>query len=290
MPPVLTGLSDEKAARMLDGFRSGSTLRPFHEKVARFKAYCVAHPEYAREAESLLAKNMKLAHARKGSRLRDATHCKYGHPLTPDNVYFFPYRNRLGRKCKLCTKRNSEAPPPATEDQIARVTAALNAGQRINQICAGMVDGKRVTNRILGFNKLRVYRAQNPDFDRFVCSMTSAGRTRAQQIRQCPGSAQANVARAQANDYHAIAALVPHNLPSDVRDDIVQSIFMALLEGSLRRDQVKDRIRQFVADHNRMFPTKFRKFGDSQLVSLDEVLFDDGTATRGDMVSRGLWD
>jgi hypothetical protein len=38
-----------------------------------------------------------------------------------------------------------------------------------------------------------------------------------------------------------------------------------------------------------MFPTKFAKFGDSQLVSLDEVMFDGGTATRGDTVSRGLW-
>jgi len=39
-----------------------------------------------------------------------------------------------------------------------------------------------------------------------------------------------------------------------------------------------------------MFPTKYAKFGDSPLVLLDEVLFDDGTATRGDRVSRGLWD
>lgn len=39
-----------------------------------------------------------------------------------------------------------------------------------------------------------------------------------------------------------------------------------------------------------MFAPKFRKFGDSSLVSLDEVLFDDGSTTRGDTVSRGLWD
>lgn len=37
-------------------------------------------------------------------------------------------------------------------------------------------------------------------------------------------------------------------------------------------------------------PTKFRKFGDSLLVSLDEQFFDDGTATRGATVSCGLWD
>jgi hypothetical protein len=79
-------------------------------------------------------------------------------------------------------------------------------------------------------------------------------------------------------------------LSFDIRDDIAQSIMLALLEGSLQRNEVRARVRQFVADHNRMFPTKFAKFGDSPLVSLDQVLFDSGTATRGDTVSRGLWD
>jgi hypothetical protein len=41
---------------------------------------------------------------------------------------------------------------------------------------------------------------------------------------------------------HAVADMVPSNLPPEVRDDIVQFIFMALLEGSLRRDEVKARI------------------------------------------------
>jgi hypothetical protein len=49
-------------------------------------------------------------------------------------------------------------------------------------------------------------------------------------------------------------------------------------------------IRDYVSAQDRMFPTKFAKFGDSPLVSLDEVLFDSGTATRGETVSRGLWD
>jgi hypothetical protein len=42
-------------------------------------------------------------------------------------------------------------------------------------------------------------------------------------------------------------------------------------------------------DHERRFPTRYAKFGDSPLVSLDEALFDDGSTTRGDTVSRGLW-
>ena len=45
---------------------------------------------------------------------------------------------------------------------------------------------------------------------------------------------------------HAVADMVPSNLPPEVRDDIVQFIFMALLEGSLRRDEVKARSRRAI--------------------------------------------
>ena len=40
------------------------------------------------------------------------------------------------------------------------------------------------------------------------------------------------------------------------------------------------RVKNSVAAHNRNFPTRFA----------DEVLFDAGSTTRGDTVSRGLWD
>jgi len=59
--------------------------------------------------------------------------------------------------------------------------------------------------------------------------------------------------------------------------------------GVLKRENVKARMQNYVAAHTHV-PTQFRKFGGSPLVSLDEVLFEDGTATRGDTVSRGLWD
>jgi hypothetical protein len=48
-------------------------------------------------------------------------------------------------------------------------------------------------------------------------------------------------------------------------------------------------VKQFITDHNRIFPTNFAKFGDARLASLDEVLFEDGSTTGGDTVSRGLW-
>ena len=49
-------------------------------------------------------------------------------------------------------------------------------------------------------------------------------------------------------------------------------------------------VKVYIAELNKLYPTQYRKFGDSLLVSLDEVLFEDGSTTRGDTVSRGLWD
>jgi hypothetical protein len=44
-------------------------------------------------------------------------------------------------------------------------------------------------------------------------------------------------------------------------------------------------------DDSRLAPIAKEKLGfDARLVSLDEVMFEDGSMTRGDTVSRGLWD
>ncbi|MHC1947280.1 hypothetical protein IF803_23145 [Bradyrhizobium sp. UFLA06-06] len=292
-PKVVTqpkGLTDEKAQRIMLGLREGKTPRELWVRPGQLEAYFSGHPEFAREARPLIEANGKAARARKGDYFRSKTHCKRGHPLTPDNVYLFPYRNALGRKCKLCTKLHSEAPPLPTEDQVKRVTAALNSGQTLNLICTGKVAGKIVASRIMGFNKLKVYRARNPDFDKFIRAATEDHNSNGQLRRWNSQPTRTDQVRAQNNDYYKIRELVPRHLPDDVRDDIAQSVFLALFEGTLQRDQVDSRVRQFVQDHNRMFPTKFAKFGDSPLLSLDEVMFEDGAATRGDSVSRGLWD
>jgi hypothetical protein len=179
---------------------------------------------------------------------------------------------------------------PANEIQIKHVTAALNAGKTITEICWGRIPGKPTVKRLVGFRNLRAYRELNSKFDGFVLSATARSNSKAQQRRYDPGRASIATRRDETNDFYKILGMVPTRLPSHVRDDIAQSIVLALLEGLLQRDQVSDRVQQFVRDQDRMFPTKFAKFGDSALVSLDEVVFDGGTSTRGDTVSRGLWD
>ncbi|QOZ52949.1 hypothetical protein XH90_17435 [Bradyrhizobium sp. CCBAU 53338] len=89
-------------------------------------------------------------------------------------------------------------------------------------------------------------------------------------------------------DAHVIPGLIPDGFPG--KDDVVQSIFVELIEGRLDRGQLKQHIRWFLKDYDRQHPGKFAKFGNSPLVSLDEAMFDDGHGTRGDYVTRSLWD
>jgi hypothetical protein len=86
------GLSDEKAARMMAALREGRTLRTFGVRPPRLQAYFESHPEYAREALPLIEANDKAARLRKGARLRNRTHCKYGHPFSGGNLFFYSGR------------------------------------------------------------------------------------------------------------------------------------------------------------------------------------------------------
>jgi hypothetical protein len=133
---------------------------------------------------------------------------------------------------------------------------------------------------------VRRYRREYPDFDRFV-SAAIANRSGA-GLRIHFQRKQNAAKKEEANDYYKIRAMLPAGFPD--KDDVISDIFEALLDGSLRREDVKARVSSYVSAHNRRFPTKYAKFGNSPLVSLDEVLFEDGTATRGDTISRGLWD
>jgi hypothetical protein len=290
MPP---GIPPEMAIEFMAKLKAGSTIGklttgkygPSMVSYDRFKEHCELHPEWAGEARQISTINMNLA---KGARLRNRTHCLRGHPFSGENLYVFPGHKE--RKCVTCMKLRYDAPVPATAEQIQQVTAALNAGKTISQICWGKQDGRKIETPILSFRKLKLYRRLNPDFETFLKSATADNNLKGQRRRYQPERVRIEIVRSQNNEFKTIVDLTPAYLPPDVRNDIAQAIFLALFEGSLRRDQVKVRVQRFVTEHNRMFPSKFAKFGNSPLVSLDELMFEDGSTTRGDTVSRSLWD
>jgi len=60
---------------------------------------CV-NPEHACEFDR--SNHIKSVNASNKGRRKQF--CKRGHPLTPDNVYYYTYGSRLSRQCKLCKK------------------------------------------------------------------------------------------------------------------------------------------------------------------------------------------
>ena len=113
--------------------------------------------------------------------------------------------------------------------------------------------------------------------------------SRCRRLRAVPGCSgeQLSAGRREGHESPGFVHLEP-TFPD--KDDVVSAIFEDLLTGKLKREELKARIQIYITAHNRMFPTQFAKFGGSALLSLDEVMFDGGTSTRGDTVSRGLWD
>ncbi|MGY4160230.1 MULTISPECIES: hypothetical protein [unclassified Bradyrhizobium] len=270
------GLTDEKATRMLEGFRAGSTLRPYHLPTAKFKAYCDSHPAYAEIALPLLAANLVASNKRKGALKRNQTHCKAGHPLSGTNLYI---EKRTGfRRCMTCILRRNAEPSPPTTEQVERVTAAINAGQRAVQFC-----GNGSPDRIFGFNKLKILRQNNPEFDRLYTTKILLVRPRSNMVTH----REVTLTPAQ-QEYQRVARLVPYQLPHDIRDDVIQSIFLAILEGSLQLDQVQARVKEFVRAHYREANKHgVGKFG---LRSLDAPIKVDSKLTRMDVISLRRWE
>jgi hypothetical protein len=73
------------------------------------------------------------------------------------------------------------------------------------------------------------------------------------------------------------------SLPRDVRDDVVGSLAVAMIENEWGAEETKQKVREFINAHYR----QFAKFGP---LSLDTPLFDGGRVTLADTVTRGLWD
>jgi hypothetical protein len=282
------GLSDERAARFMFALRDGTTPHIFGVNSKSLETYFAAHPDYASEARPLIEANAKAARHRKGDKLRSTTHCRAGlHLMSGDNVFIDGTHGR--RRCLACRRASTAKAEEMRPEVVAVVKAALQNGATFSQICRGRPAGGGTTDRKLLLTQTKVFyrhRKDNPEFDSFVTQALAANKKvwlarRRTRIRN-------EALREERNDYQKIRAMLPAGFPD--KDDVVSAIFEDLLSGVLVREQVKARVQTYIASHNRMFPTRYRKFGDSQLLSLDEVMFDDGTATRGDTVSRGLWD
>jgi hypothetical protein len=87
----------------------------------------------------------------------------------------------------------------------------------------------------------------------------------------------------QPGDYERILSLIGRHLPYDVRMDIAQDVLEALLRRAISRQQVKERIIDFVSKHRKVVGNP------DHYDSLDAPLTPDGNLTRMDAISFHRW-
>jgi hypothetical protein len=280
----MAALRAGRTLRRISG--GGKKLGPAIASLKKFHTHCRLYPKWGTEAMRLAKANAKAADALKSPK-RYRRLCKYGHSLDIGRVYF-----RWGYECRRCQKcdrlRNARAGIIKPE-ALSKATIALRNGTTVNQIVKGQPTGGGPRNRsliILNCTAFYRYRRANPAFNRFVLdAIEKRIRVSNPVLAVAAGTFKYEWDPA---DHHRIQAMLPEHFPD--KDVVINEVIISLLEGRLDRSQIAARIHWYVSDYNRTFPTKYAKFGSSLLVSLDEHISDDGSATRGDTITRGLWD
>jgi hypothetical protein len=77
---------------------------------------------------------------------------------------------------------------------------------------------------------------------------------------------------------------VPRHLPKDHRVDVIQNIWLDVLQGRMKRHEIAARTHQYVRSEYRM---NHNAWGTR---SLDVPIYLEGNTTLLDTLTRGLWD
>jgi hypothetical protein len=267
-----------QAGRSLCSITMGDRFGARIIRLDALRKWMAANTEWAALAQPLIEKNLKASNVRKGDRFRNRTHCKHGHSLH-DAYYVNRGDGYRVMQCRTCHKlKKGCAIVPEIKE---KVEALIKKGAPFSSFSKGGTPGRLITHLTL-----TRWRSEDRDFNRLIELYTPL--RQAKIIERRVLGRKRSIIRKQTNDYHRIRAMVGEHFPGC--DDVISNIFEALLNKTLKHEDIPAHIKRLKADHNRMFPTNFAKFGNSRLVSLDEVLFEDGSTTRGDTLSRGLWD
>ncbi|WP_398468556.1 hypothetical protein [Tardiphaga sp.] len=267
----------ERFAALAERVRAGETLKDVIDSggwtFTGFGRFEREYPQAATEIRAISKANSdrkkKIAAARK---VAAKTHCVRGHELSGDNVFIRTYRNGdRGRVCRTCARLAARVVRPMTADQVAKVTQLVHRGVSMKRIFHGG------SLYVTGHQNMQHQRMIDPAFDKMMAEYSSRGHERAMRTRAVAQQ------RHRENEYRAIRAMVPRWLTPEAGDDVAQSVIVALIERSIRRDQIAERVRLLVAEHNRG-----QKFGANRILSLDVSPFDDGAAMV-ERVATGLW-
>lgn len=188
------------------------------------------------------------------------------------------YKNHVNGKryryCKLCNKINSQQGGPLPSEVVEKIKTLVRAGNPVRSFTSGGQSGY-----LARFNSVKLLRSRDAEFDRLV-RLNSERRIITTNVRL--PTLTGRIAAQPDETFSAVDAAVSHRLPRHIRDDVMGRLILEVLEGRVDVPQVAKYAQLYTRQaYNQM------NYGP---LSLDARLFEDGSTTRGDRVTRGLWD
>jgi hypothetical protein len=273
LPAVMAALEAGRSIGSITSGRGG----PLIIRAYGLRRLMAANPEWSARAAPLIKANALAANARKSEWLRKRTHCNHGHSFHDALMV-----NRGGYRYRVCrTCRSLEVGAPMNAAIKEKVAAIIKKGEPITTAIKSVRSS---------FPTIARWRNEDPEFNKLIETFRPV-RIENQYNRMAATNRRNATHRRIAkekNIYHKIHAMIPKWIAE--KDELVSDVFVLIGARTIQDDEIAGLVAQAVAAHNKLFPLKFRKFGDARLISLDELAFEDGSTTIGDQVSRGLWD
>lgn len=273
----------------------GASLRKLLSEydTIRLRLYRTRNPEWEAKFKPVITRNSRLATAA-GSRGYQ-THCKYGHALTDDNIKI-DSRNGT-RACVTCRRAFTGA--KVTDETIKIVERGLLTGMNFAQLTTPIAGGRSTISGLQArtvrltrpdVNERWAKAARNPATIRSFKSVHSVAPVSELQV-EIPADFVRNdipLYVYQDGDYEWLYGLTPRYLDQEKRQDIVGSLVVELMERRVDRAGVSDCAKRMIRAYNKENPIK--AYGDIRTpLSLDAPAYLDGTISRMEIVSEGLW-
>ncbi len=221
-----------------------------------------------------------------------ASICRQGHTLAGGNL-LMDGTSRRCRCCRLAYFQRDKRPyqPPSGKLRAAtikKIVSALVEGRTFNSICGRQGDRKISGTKLIDSTRLTAFVRANPELGAWMKARSAENLAARRAKPAAPGRSNlrkpalaGTIAGAPNGGFAVIDAAVSRQLPRHIRDDVIGSVTLEVLEGRLSlcdlAKAVKQRQRQLYSETN---------YGP---ISLDAPAYRDGAVPLVETISEGIW-
>jgi hypothetical protein len=209
--------------------------------------------------------------------------CRRNHAIVGEN-FAIEKKSVVCRDCRIIDAKIRRKSGNLKETTVRRVIAALESGMTLSNI-EGRRGDMKIGGNMIDTGRLKIFCAQQPKLGKRILALAERNRfaaIKASNHRRLIVSPA--IIRTADDIMEVISAAVPPYLSKDHRDDVIQNIWMAVLERKLKRGEIKARACEFIRSEYR---TSHNAWGPR---SLDVPIYLDSNTTLLDTLTRGLWD